>query len=507
MFSTKQDLQLNFGTIDTSIDELYRFMRALEDMQLAVDRIETTLQSSSSGKAIDALLEQKIKMDASIDWYKEQINDLYEILRDYSGQMQSHIRPQSHNQMMRVDRADIYWNLQQIEQTIPDRLNVVASADYIYTTELNWEVREEMSYERNYNIRQLEAMEDDVKALRRRLMQKVHDMDIIFNNHIAYFEDADDDYRARAKGLYSKYTNIGEFLVDGVKNIIQSVESLVKGGISALWEFITGITELVGGVVYYIICGVVVLVTKPFGVEAEWAQTYFNQVNETLAALFNDPNLLIEGILQNASDSYDEKGIFYCMGYVVTDWYLIDKGLEKILKALAKAEDISEIQKLINQLEKMFPGKKYVENPFDEYGNLLPNVIYYTGEFGDHLGITDDLGRLIEIDVKTLKISTASRPPHNPNTPGKQPGDHAGHIIADMFGGSPELDNLVSQLSQVNKSGYYAMENIWKKALAAGQEVKVEVKIFYEADGLRPIRFEVEYWIDGIKYKQKFNNT
>ncbi len=36
-------------------------------------------------------------------------------------------------------------------------------------------------------------------------------------------------------------------------------------------------------------------------------------------------------------------------------------------------------------------------------------------------------------------------------------GDHAGHLIGDRFGGSPELDNLVSQAQRVNSSEYKAI--------------------------------------------------
>lgn len=41
---------------------------------------------------------------------------------------------------------------------------------------------------------------------------------------------------------------------------------------------------------------------------------------------------------------------------------------------------------------------------------------------------------------------------HNSNTAGKLPGDDAGHLFADQFGGSPDLDNLVSQRSDLNRA-------------------------------------------------------
>ncbi|WP_206168405.1 DNA/RNA non-specific endonuclease [Veillonella sp. 3891] len=39
------------------------------------------------------------------------------------------------------------------------------------------------------------------------------------------------------------------------------------------------------------------------------------------------------------------------------------------------------------------------------------------------------------------------------------PGDHGGHLIANIFGGSGELDNLVAMDAIVNNSRYRKIEN------------------------------------------------
>ncbi|WP_307719411.1 DNA/RNA non-specific endonuclease [Paenibacillus xylaniclasticus] len=69
----------------------------------------------------------------------------------------------------------------------------------------------------------------------------------------------------------------------------------------------------------------------------------------------------------------------------------------------------------------------------------------------------------------------------------------------DRFGGSPEIDNLVSQSSKVNLSEYKKIENEWAKALKADppKHVSVEVKVNYDGDSLRPSGFKVTYKIDG----------
>jgi putative uncharacterized protein (fragment) len=135
----------------------------------------------------------------------------------------------------------------------------------------------------------------------------------------------------------------------------------------------------------------------------------------------------------------------------------------------------------------------------DKKGKLKPNVTYQAGEF-EYLYQTDHLGRLKTWDAQDLQLTErAKRLYHNPNTPGKLKGDHSGHLAGDRFGGSPKLDNLVSQLQIVNLSSYKVLENKWADALAKGQHVKVNVGIEYTGNNLRPDKFVVKYEIDGLK--------
>ncbi|MBP2114314.1 DNA/RNA non-specific endonuclease [Paenibacillus silagei] len=145
------------------------------------------------------------------------------------------------------------------------------------------------------------------------------------------------------------------------------------------------------------------------------------------------------------------------------------------------------------------PNKTFVDNSFDEAGKLKPNVKYKAGEH-QYDYETDHLGRIENFSTDDLKLTARDeRLPHDANTPGKESGDHAGHLAGDRFGGSPEIDNLVSQSSKVNLSTYKKIENEWARALNAKppKHVTVDVKIKYDEDSLRPSSFNVTYTIDG----------
>ena len=129
------------------------------------------------------------------------------------------------------------------------------------------------------------------------------------------------------------------------------------------------------------------------------------------------------------------------------------------------------------------------------------------GEF-EYIYQTDHLGRLKTWEAQELQLTKRSdRLHHNPNTPGKLSGDHAGHLAGDRFGGSPKLDNLVSQLSGVNLSNYKILENEWANALMEKKRVTVNVDIQYKGNSLRPDHFVIQYEIDGIKKVEKIYNT
>jgi hypothetical protein len=139
-------------------------------------------------------------------------------------------------------------------------------------------------------------------------------------------------------------------------------------------------------------------------------------------------------------------------------------------------------------------------------GALKPDVKYKAGEY-EYLYETDNMGRLKEFNADDLKLTERdSRLPHKSNTPGKVTGDHAGHLAGDRFGGSPDLDNLVSQSSNVNLSKYKKLENQWATAIKEGKKVSVNVKVNYDGTGLRPTSFEIKYNIDGVIKKVKLNN-
>ncbi|HEM6265978.1 TPA: DNA/RNA non-specific endonuclease [Streptococcus suis] len=95
---------------------------------------------------------------------------------------------------------------------------------------------------------------------------------------------------------------------------------------------------------------------------------------------------------------------------------------------------------------------------------------------------TDSLGRIVSVEADELILDRASRNLYSQRTIGgadRLADDDGGHLIASMFKGSGDIDNLVAMHNDINRSGgvWYNMEQEWKQALSEVPPKKVSVSI------------------------------
>lgn len=186
----------------------------------------------------------------------------------------------------------------------------------------------------------------------------------------------------------------------------------------------------------------------------------------------------------------------------------------KELKAVSNVtEDVGEIKTVgnvvddvpyhgsLNSVDDIIRDGSHLEN-----GKLKPNIKYQTGEH-EYIYETNSNGLISHASTENLQLKKhTGRLNHNSNTYGKEVGDHAGHIFGDRFGGSPELDNLVSQAKQVNLSEFKIIENEWARALGDGKTVTVDIEIYYNGSSSRPTSFDVSYTINDIPFFKHIEN-
>ena len=129
---------------------------------------------------------------------------------------------------------------------------------------------------------------------------------------------------------------------------------------------------------------------------------------------------------------------------------------------------------------------------------LKPDIEYVSKE--GYRYVTDSEGRISNVNGK-LKPGKAKRNQYAQSHVGKGDGrldtDDGGHLIASIFEGSGDIDNLVPMDYRLNRGDWKSMENTWARALENGKSVEVNIEPIYSDLSKRPIAFEVEYKIQG----------
>ncbi|WP_250930994.1 DNA/RNA non-specific endonuclease [Clostridium felsineum] len=270
-----------------------------------------------------------------------------------------------------------------------------------------------------------------------------------------------------SEGVIIGFKSMYEVASRGVEFLGQGLEFGTSKGLEVLGQGITGAKEALSKLT---VSSVALAFAGAKGLE---------QIEETAENLKRE-----EGIIKTALESARRK---------LDDLYKIVYDGESSGK-----EKVNETKTLVDKGKQFNNGRK---------NKLKPDIRYKTGEF-DYYYETDGLGRIEKFETDNLQLTDRTeRLNHSKNTPGKVKGkDDAGHLAGDRFGGSPKIDNLVSQLSNVNKSQYKKIENKWANAIDEGKNVKIDVEIKYDGDNLRPSGFDVKYEIDGKSYRQSLSN-
>ncbi|KKK39032.1 hypothetical protein WQ57_06390 [Mesobacillus campisalis] len=138
---------------------------------------------------------------------------------------------------------------------------------------------------------------------------------------------------------------------------------------------------------------------------------------------------------------------------------------------------------------------------------LKPNVEYTSKEGYNYK--TDGQGRISHAEG-TLKFGDGKRNNYAQKVVGREyrkPDDDGGHLIASIFKGSGNLDNLVPMNGNLNKGEWKKLENTWADALKQGDEVKVKITPSYKGNSQRPETFDIKYRIGDDEWEiRRFDN-
>ncbi|TYQ14651.1 UNVERIFIED_CONTAM: DNA/RNA non-specific endonuclease [Acetivibrio alkalicellulosi] len=171
------------------------------------------------------------------------------------------------------------------------------------------------------------------------------------------------------------------------------------------------------------------------------------------------------------------------------------KSIEKqvVCGILSKEEGTKLFEKIIAEHSNKQENKDYI---MKRPARLKPNIEYTANGYNYK---TDDKGRIKSVEGQ-LVLEEAKRNKYHQRIVGGEDRletDEGGHLIASIFKGSGDIDNLVPMDANLNKGEWKKIENDWAEALKEEppKEVKVNITPIYEGDSQRPTKFEIEYQI------------
>lgn len=141
---------------------------------------------------------------------------------------------------------------------------------------------------------------------------------------------------------------------------------------------------------------------------------------------------------------------------------------------------------------------------------LIPNNTY---TINGYQYTTNNIGAIVSAKAESLRLKTHKRRrkiKDSLDDIGKgfqTSSDNRGHLIADRFGGSNGLENIIPQNANVNGGDFNDLEDELAGFIREGKQVTYELQLnYFDKESYRPDEITVKYTIDDTEYEKTFHN-
>ena len=365
----KQDIKLNMDILSDICNNINNYILAVEDIITAATDFHAVLLAQESVSFHTLAEEWDAGVEENANRLKNNLWSVKSLLQSYIEAMKENVAPVDSSQLMRVDSADIYWNLQQIEWKLyglSDIYSDTFTSYPDYTTKSSEEVEEdeeawkllmaEIEAERarreaNYNRMQTfrNSFRSKVDSIIEREMDEMWQ---IYKSNVAEFEATDDAYSNDTEKLYKDWATFGDRLTDAVRNRI----NVLRGVWDAFVDMLDGLYSLL-------------LFCTPEVQQMYWAgeldgdvEQRVTGIGQGMVRLFQDPLGTLGAMGQDMMDTYEEEGLAYSIGYIGLDIAVevaATKGAGKLkgaFKVVDVAEDSTDIGTVAGKLDDVVEG-------------------------------------------------------------------------------------------------------------------------------------------------------
>lgn len=396
----KNDIQLNMSQLADIYENILTFYGRAEQLYDISVRFYDAIMNQTTTELYELAEDWKSNVIPREQQLLARLEKVSELLWGYIREMGSCVTPVDATKMMRVDRADIAFNLEQIKNELSNFIYSPASMMCQFITWDNEEIDatetdpeklnfyEEAKKKRQRNYEKLSKFQLNFRLNAEIYMES--ELFRVYNETIVPYEEIDNEYGSLAEAEYRAYVTTHDSGTDSERAAVELLEGFADGVVGTLDSLYT----------LALATGVLPKSYIPFYL---WEDAD-NRVKEFYMGVLEcclDPIGTLEAIGQGVADTYEEEGLSYMIGGLVFEVvfdYIICKGATK----LAKLDELGKLGKVTNVTDGVVDASKPVEDLVDAIRK---------GEGGGDTSFTWKLrGEDVTLnDVKVQEISYVKR--------------------------------------------------------------------------------------------------
>ena len=246
--------------LSETVSSIQEYGDKLENLKSASTTFLNVLKNQDSVSYATLSEEWECGIIGYIDEIQGRLDLLESALSNYIEDMKGYISPESKDAMMRVDRNDIWYNIQQIAQQYEQFLTIQGDAGSSYPDYRHFaiglsaeeellmreqEERERERRERNYQ-KLVSFRQGSVNNALNYFLENIGDINAIYKNAIIPFENTDDDYASLAEFYYDMWATTGDNWTD----FLRSSGDICRGLGDATVDMLDGIASLGAFAIY-----------------------------------------------------------------------------------------------------------------------------------------------------------------------------------------------------------------------------------------------------------------
>lgn len=345
-----RDLKINYDYLCEINSIVKKYIDALEELQSETEAFVEKINNQEGDVFVELKNEYEDAIAVDYTDLIDILKEIYHVSGRYIEEMQFYIAPENSSMLCRVDRNDIWWNLQQIK-AIPyayiEAYPHVPSHYYMdefvnpFADDAD-EVRarnedRRRRRENNYN-KLVDFYNNTIRNTADGLWQDTEDLKSIYENYVVEYENTDDIYARKMDELY-----------DSIKTWIDIAGDIWEGTKDLLRGFGTGIVDLAKGLKapLEIVLAISPTMPLPLGVRIAFLYDGGMEIYQGTKVFIKDPENTIGAMFQGVFDTGDEEGTAFCVGYAT----------EKVVEAIVakKVADAMAGPKVKTEVPKTYP--------------------------------------------------------------------------------------------------------------------------------------------------------